>query len=316
MRWGVEQRLEFIDFRLFWDGGINRSELIEQFGISVPQASKDLSMYEASAPGNLVYDKRAKRYFSSPQFRPRFFEPNADRYLTQLRSIADRTVQPEDTWLSQIPEAESMPIPHRRVNVDVLRRVLDAIRKQKSVRVLYQSMNTAKPEPLWRWISPHALGNDGLRWHVRAFCHMDQRFKDFLLSRCLSADGEQDGGIPANRDTSWNEVFSVVLVPNPLLSANQQTIIAQDYCMEGGQIAIPIRKSLLYYFRKRLRLDVANAIDDVRETPVVVANRDVFEATLAEVDSGVERVSFQDNPRGHDRRSVPDSSQPTRVSEL
>ena len=289
MRWGVEQRLEFIDFRLFWDGGINRSELIEQFGISVPQASKDLSMYEASAPGNLVYDKRAKRYFSSPQFRPRFFEPSADRYLTQLRSISDQTVKPEETWLSQIPSAESMPIPNRRVNVDVLRTVLGAIRKRRSVRVLYQSMTAAKPEPLWRWISPHAFGNDGLRWHVRAFCHMEQKFKDFLLSRCLAADGEQDGGIPASRDTSWNEFFSVVLVPNPLLSANQQAIIAQDYCMSGGQIAIPIRKSLLYYFRKRLRLDVAHAIDDVRETPVVVANRDAFEAALSDVDSSPER---------------------------
>ena len=289
MRWGAEQRLEFIDFRLFWDGGINRSELIEQFGISVPQASKDLSMYEKSAPGNLVYDKRAKRYFSSPQFRPRFFEPSADRYLTQLRSIADQTVKPEETWLSQIPAAESMPIPNRRVNVDVLRTVLGAIRKRRSVRVLYQSMNAAKPEPLWRWMSPHAFGNDGLRWHVRAFCHMEQKFKDFLLSRCLAADGEQDGGIPASRDTSWNEFFSVVLVPNPLLSANQQAIIAQDYCMSGAQIAIPIRKSLLYYFRKRLRLDVAHAIDDVRETPVVVANRDAFEAALFEVDPTFER---------------------------
>jgi hypothetical protein len=289
MRWGVEQRLEFIDFRLFWDGGINRSELIEQFGISIPQASKDLSMYEASAPGNLVYDKRAKRYFSSAHFRPRFFEPNADRYLTQLRSIADQTVQKEETWLSQIPEAESMPIPHRRVNVDVLRTVLGAIRKQKLVRVLYQSMNAAKPEAMWRWISPHALGSDGLRWHVRAFCHMDQRFKDFLLSRCLAADGEKEGGISANCDVSWNEFFNVVLVPNPLLSANQQAIIEQDYCMTSGQIAIPIRKSLLYYFRKRLRLDVAHAIDDVRETPVVVANRDAFEAALADADSSSDR---------------------------
>ena len=294
MRWGVEQRLEFIDFRLFWDGGINRSELIEQFGISVPQASKDLSMYEASAPGNLAYDKRAKRYFSSPQFRPRFFEPTADRYLTQLRSITDQTVQKEETWLSQIPEAESMPIPHRRVNVEVLRTVLGAIRKQKMVRIFYQSMNAAKPEPLWRWISPHALGNDGLRWHVRAFCHMEQGFKDFLLSRCLAADGEQDGGIPASRDNSWNEFFSVILVPNPLLSANQQAIIAQDYCMTGGQIAIPIRKSLLYYFRKRLRLDVAHAIDNVRETPVVVANRDAFEAALADADSSSDRRMLAD----------------------
>jgi hypothetical protein len=123
---------------------------------------------------------------------------------------------------------------------------------------------------------------------------MEQGFKDFLLSRCLAADGEQDGGIPASRDTSWNEFFSVNLVPNPLLSTNQQAIIAQDYCMTGGQIAIPIRKSLLYYFRKRLRLDVAHAIDNVRETPVVVANRDAFEAALADANSSSDRRKLAD----------------------
>ena len=44
IRWGVEQRLEFIEFRLFWEGGINRGDIIEIFGVSVPQASKDLTM--------------------------------------------------------------------------------------------------------------------------------------------------------------------------------------------------------------------------------------------------------------------------------
>lgn len=51
MRWGVEKRLEFIEFRLFWEGGINRADIMEQFGVSVPQASKDLSLYEQKAPG-------------------------------------------------------------------------------------------------------------------------------------------------------------------------------------------------------------------------------------------------------------------------
>lgn len=46
MRWGVEKRLEFIEFRLFWEGGINRADIMEQFGVSVPQASKDLSRFE------------------------------------------------------------------------------------------------------------------------------------------------------------------------------------------------------------------------------------------------------------------------------
>ena len=53
IRWGVEQRLEFIEFRLFWEGGINRGDIIEIFGVSVPQASKDLTMYQEAAPGNV-----------------------------------------------------------------------------------------------------------------------------------------------------------------------------------------------------------------------------------------------------------------------
>lgn len=38
-------------------------------------------------------------------------------------------------------------------------------------RPYYQSMNRDRPDPAWRRISPHAFGFDGLRWHVRAWCH-------------------------------------------------------------------------------------------------------------------------------------------------
>nr|WP_272212334.1 hypothetical protein [Marinicella sp. W31]MDC2878249.1 hypothetical protein [Marinicella sp. W31] len=72
MRWGVEKRLEFIEFRLFWESGINRADIIDHFGVSVPQASKDLTLYEEKAPGNLLYDKSAKRYMASPHFKPVF----------------------------------------------------------------------------------------------------------------------------------------------------------------------------------------------------------------------------------------------------
>jgi hypothetical protein len=280
MRWGVEQRLEFIEFRLFWEGWINRSHLTERFNLSVPQASKDLSLYEEKAPGNLVYDKSAKRYLASSKFEPKFIRPDADRYLAQLRSIADHTVCLADTWLSEIPQAESMPLPHRRVDVAVLRRLLDAIRAKNSVRVLYQSMNPQRLEPMWRWISPHAFANDGLRWHVRAFCHTDREFTDFLLSRCLDVEGDKAAEATANDDVSWNTFFNVILIPNPQLSANQQAIIAQDYCMDDGKISIPIRKSFLYYFQKRLRFDVAKAIDNLRETPVVIQNIAEFEQAL------------------------------------
>ena len=51
LRWGVEQRLEFIEFRLLWEGGVNRSDITKHFGVSVPQASKDLTQYQGDRPG-------------------------------------------------------------------------------------------------------------------------------------------------------------------------------------------------------------------------------------------------------------------------
>jgi hypothetical protein len=282
IRWGVEKRLEFIEFRLFWEGRINRSDIMDRFCVSMPQASKDLSLYEERAPGNLVYDRREKRYFASPGFKPVFLKPEADRYLTQLKSVSDHIVSPDETLLSDMPPLDAMPVPHRRVDVNVLRALLAAIRRGRAIEMLYQSMNPVRSEPTWRWMTPHAFGNDGLRWHVRAYCHIDKKFKDFLLSRCLATRSEDDAGATPGKDIYWNEFFDVVLRPNPALSKKQQEVIAQDYKMTNGRIAVAVRKALLYYFQKRLRLDVADALDSPHEAPVVITNREAFANALAE----------------------------------
>src|SRR5258708_40272274 len=110
---------------------------MEQFSVSVPQASKDLSLYEEKAPGNLVYDRREKRYFPSPNFKPAFLRPEADGYLMQLQSVSNRIVEPEETWLSHLPPLDAMPVPHRRVEVNVLRGLLPAIRRGRAAELLY-----------------------------------------------------------------------------------------------------------------------------------------------------------------------------------
>ncbi len=43
LRWGVERRLEFIEFRLFWEEHVNRGDLMDAFGVSVNQASTGMS---------------------------------------------------------------------------------------------------------------------------------------------------------------------------------------------------------------------------------------------------------------------------------
>tara|TARA_R100001509_G_scaffold94314_4_gene54558 strand:- start:1397 stop:2284 length:888 start_codon:yes stop_codon:yes gene_type:complete len=275
--WGVQRRLEFIEFRLYWEGQINRGDISDTFGVSTPQASTDLSAYREVAPENLVYDSSLKVYRASDQFEPQLIKPDANQYLSQLRTFSrDKT---SDTWLGDIPDLDAMPIPFRKVEPSILRTALTAIKAKRSLEIFYHSMNDEYPEPMWRAISPHALASDGLRWHIRALCHRSRTFKDFILSRCRDCKLADDALAKADDDWQWREFLEVKLIPNPKLSAEQQKTIAMDYEMHDGKRVMSIRKALFYYFKKRLRLDIAEQVDHPKETPVIVEN---YETLLKE----------------------------------
>ena len=272
LRWGVEKRLEFIEFRLFWEGGINRADITKYFGVSVPQASNDLTQYQELAPHNVRYDKSEKRYFASNSFKSLFLRPDADRYLTQLRSICDGVLPAEETWLTETPPFEALTMPRRLVDANVLRAVLHAIRNKKSLEIHYQSLTRAKA--IWRWITPHALGFDGLRWHTRAFCHIDHKFKDFLLPRFLGTRQEGEPGADRAEDYIWHEFTAVVLKPNPHLNEDQKRVVALDYGMSDQRLEVKVRLAWLYYFLRRLNLDFEETKHDPRQQQLVLANPD------------------------------------------
>lgn len=272
LRWGVEQRLEFIEFRLYWEGGINRSDIIDFFSVSVPQASKDLSQYQELAPGNIHYDRSEKRYLATDDFEPLFPEPDAARYLTQLKSIAENVLAPEEFWGAGVPAFEVLPMPRRNIDAKVLRAILAAIRAGKAIEVKYQSLSGSRPKPVWRWITPHAFGFDGMRWHVRAFCQIDRQFKDFLLSRTLGARKEGVAEAQSEDDLIWSEKAIVALKPHPGLTEDQQSVVARDYGMRKNILRVEVRLALLYYFLKRLGLDFSEENCNPREQHIVLAN--------------------------------------------
>ena len=68
--WGQDRRLEFIEFRLYWDGKINRGEVAEFFDISIQQASLDFARYMFLAPENKwKYDRSEKVYRAAEEFQ-------------------------------------------------------------------------------------------------------------------------------------------------------------------------------------------------------------------------------------------------------
>lgn len=286
--WSVEQRLEFIDFMACWEGGVNRSDIVGHFGVSPQQASSDLATYQELAPDNLRYDLSAKRYLSTSGFTCRFIAPDADSYLRELTAITTKTSPRERSWVAGTLEAAVIPMPARRVDPQILRQVLSAIRAKHSLEIKYLSLNSEAPVADWRRITPHAFASDGFRWHMRAFCHRDARFKDFLLSRCSGARNEAEASQDHREDWQWHNYFDAIIISNPDLSPGQREAIEHDYGMTDGQCILPIRYALLYYFDKRLGADFAPSrlktqLGRTRETPILISNLDDYEAALLEV---------------------------------
>ena len=270
LRWGVEQKLQFIEFRLFWEGHVNRSDLIDKFSVSQNQASGDLNRYIALAPDNMVYDKSGKTYLRSSSFSPLFLKPDATQYLSQVRSVAEGIVGKEDAWIGNLPAFDAAPSPARGIDPVVLRSIVTAVRRQEAIHALYQSMSA--PDPEWRWIAPHALAFDGFRWHARSYCEKSEEFRDFVISRVIEARQTRPAAHQTVADSAWDEIVELHIGPHPELSTNQKRVIELDYGMDDGQATILVRRALLYYALKRLGLDTDPAARKPQDQQIILLN--------------------------------------------
>ncbi len=277
LRWGVEQKLQFIEFRLFWEGHVNRGDLIDKFGISQNQASADLNRYIALAPDNMMYDKSGKTYVRSSSFKPLFLKPDATQYLSQVRSVAEGIVASEDAWIGNLPAFGATPSPARGIDPSVLRSIVIAIRRREAVEARYQSMSLPNPE--WRWIVPHALAFDGFRWHARSFCEKSGEYRDFVISRIIETRHSRSVQLPSAADAAWNDIVELEIGPHPELSPNQKRVIELDYGMQNGRVIIPVRRALLYYALKRLGLDTKTSVRKPQDQQIVLINQEAVNAS-------------------------------------
>lgn len=278
-RWSVERRLEFIDFRLYWDGHVNRGDLVDHFGVSVPQASGDLSRYQEAAPHNVIYDKSAKAYVSTPEFRPTFIQPSADAYLAEMRLLSSGILAPELASVVQPPEYSVMPILRRRLDPEILRRILQSLRSKSALEVRYQSIG--RPKPIWRWLAPHALGFDGFRWHIRAWCQSNSDFRDFVIARVLEIRDTRRSDADPSADLGWHRSVTLRIGPHPQLTDGAREAIELDYGMENGVVAVTTRACLSTYFERLLGLDLDPTKVAADRQQLVLLNREEVEAARA-----------------------------------
>ncbi len=269
VRWSQERRLQFIDFRLRWEGRINRRDLTDFFKISVPQASADLSRYTALAPNNLQYDTRSRTYVVTTGFVPQFESTGARQYLSQLLAVEQGIVAGDQAFLAYRPSVASIPLPTRTIDPTTLAEVVKAIAERAMMQIRYQSI--ARDEEQERVISPHAFGWDGVRWHARAYCHLRGAFRDFVLGRILSVGTSTASTVDADADAEWQTSVDLILKPHDDLSPRQRKGVEIDYGMKNGKVTVACRQAMLFYTLRTLNFEM-NGLPRKGERQLAIAN--------------------------------------------
>jgi hypothetical protein len=270
-RWGQTRRLAFIDLRLQYDGKLNRKDIRDFFHISTPQATADLELYSETAQGNLRYDYKEKAYVAEPGFAPQYGRSHATRYLGDLYRLATGVIDADESFVGIRPPVGVVATPARAIDSTVVAQLVRAIDQGLSFKVMYHSMSEATPAP--RVISPHALGFDGLRWHVRAWCHTRQLFSDFAIGR-LELEGftTADPVDPA-QDEGWHTWVQLELKPHEKLTPSQREAVMHDYDMRDGVCQVDCRKAMVFYTLRHLNLEQPEDPHQAATQHVVLANR-------------------------------------------
>lgn len=194
-------------------------------------------------------------------------------FLLRSRSTSPRGTH-EQGWQLRYwyPSTGVVRLPSRRIDVQVLRLLLDAIRRTIRIGIQYQSMS--RTEPKRRVISPHAIVFDGIRWHVRGYCHERNEFRDFVFARITDVASDSSGllGVSGDGDQAWNSFVEVILAVAPHLSEGQKRAVEVDYGMDRGLLTLRVREALLLYFYQQLPL--FEPVGRARYNQIILQNRE------------------------------------------
>ena len=140
-----------------------------------------------------------------------------------------------------------------------------ALRRQQLLKIRYRSRSKEEI----RTLSPNRLIYAANRFHLRAYCHSRDGYRDFVLTRMVSAELvskmiADELGLQwksGDGDKAWFEQREVRLKPNPELPEEIQEVLARDFPMEEGELRIACNAATELYVKMQfLRLDMVHLI--------------------------------------------------------
>jgi predicted DNA-binding transcriptional regulator YafY len=132
--------------------------------------------------------------------------------------------------------------------------VTRAIYRRQVLEMTYVSLSSGDKR---RQIVPHALVDNGQRWHVRAYDRDNSRFSDFVITRISKAvvmgEGEAVRHERADADEQWNHTVELKLIPHPKLK--HKGAVEADYGMRSGALLVKCRAAVAGYALRRWAVD-------------------------------------------------------------
>ena len=226
------EKLRFVELLVYFNGVINREDIINRFGISKASATNILSAYSQLAPQNLTYNVRLKRYEISQSFNSVF----------NGRMLIDR-----------IP-VYTMPKLYEPEDEDAIGRIAmisRAIQRTRSLSITYSSASSGTNN---RDIVPVAFADNLLRWHLRAYDRRRKRFGDFVFERVqevreISGDTIESHEHP-NCDTQWHSFVELWLKGHA-----DNLVDANSFSARGDFHSVRIRAAMAGYFLQLWNVD-------------------------------------------------------------
>lgn len=273
LKWDVRQRLILLETTLLLVGWIRVLAIMNTFGISRAQASKDFQIYLRLRPDNLKYNKSAKYYEVGVDFSPLLLTGKTSELLSVFHS--PHTPNPPVLSLSAyLPNAAAISPLDREIDLNIFSLISGAAFNHQKIRVQYQSLNQTEPQE--RILSPHTLVFSGYRWHIRAYSDYHQQYRDFVLARIKGTpELLSDKSESSINDTDWHTPVSIIIGVHPDLPENHKQVIAEDYGMINHQIEINIKGALVNYFLKLMHLEPNQEHPDPKVQQIVVVNKDM-----------------------------------------
>lgn len=268
----VERRMAFIEFRLNWDGRINRNDLAAKFDMSLNQATNDLVRYGQLAPSNMRYDLSQRAYVRGDRFTPHYDITGVAGYLEQL-ALATKSPAHSESWLGFLPPLEILKVPNGEIDAGILESVVGGLQANEPLDILQQTVNSV--EPVWCTVLPLALVHDGERWCVRAYSASTDGYDTAPLARMKDIRPASVLTTPSVEDTEWNTFVSVEIGPNPSLSEADRAVVAKDFGIVNGASVLQLRRAMLPKLLERMGI----SLQSTGEAKLALLNSDeIFRA--------------------------------------